>query len=517
LLLTAARDRRPRVSGLSFALVLLVVIGIASEFARLPAFISMVEGGNYYRSKWSSDGRTIQLEMAGDVRFGEDDVSVVHMSPNAFVRLEERLGWSGRRVVIQNGGSADIQLRYFVHGTERPLDASGRAWLASILPRMIRDSGINAEERASRILQQKGPVALFQEIDRISGDHSRRRYLLTAVNSGTLQTDDIRRAFRSASRISSDHEKATFLAEVTAEGLTQELRAYFFEAVDSISSDHERRRIISKAIADSRGDLDVMALAARSVERINGDHEKAEALKQIDMESLLHESPTRQAVLRAAASIQSDHEKSGVLARILQSRSVEPELAAEILRVAEGIQSDHDKSRLLERVENELVTTGPARTPFFAAVRTIQSDSDRARVLTEFLRRGNHSAESLEEVCRAAQGISADNEKANVLTAVRSSLPSACFTAVRTISSDHDKRRVIERVLLSGAEPEIARAAVEAASTLSSDHDKAEVLICAAGRYPDDVTRELIRKVATGVSSDSDYRRVISKLPERKP
>lgn len=517
LLLNAARDRRPRVSGVSFALVALVVIGIASDFANLPAFVSMVEGGNYYRSRWTTDGRTVQLEMAGEVEFGEDDVTVIHMSPNALLRVEERTGWSGRKAEVRNGESGKPEVRYYLHGREHPLDEPARAWLASTLLRVIRDSGINAEERAIRILDRGGPTALLQEIDRISSDHSRRRYLLTAMQSGKLQIDDMRRALRSASRMSSDNEKANLLIEISADGLTPDLRASFFDAVDTIGSDHDRRRVISKAVAEAGRDPETMALAARAAERMSSDHDKAEALKQMPLEALLPEARTRQPLLRAAASIQSDHDRSGLLGRILETPSVDGAAAAEILHIAEGIQSDSDKARLLGEVRSEWLGSAPAKEAWFIAVRSIHSDADRARVLIGYLVRGEATPDSLAQICQSTIGIGSDHDKASVLAAAHSALPPQCFAAVRSIVSDSDKRRVLERVLVSGASPEIAAAAVEAAGTLSSDHDKAEVLICAARRYSDDGTRALIRKVAAGVASDSDYRRVTSKLLDRTP
>jgi beta-lactamase regulating signal transducer with metallopeptidase domain len=515
LLLNAARDRTPRISMMSFALVLLVVIGIASDFATLPAFVSLVDGGDHFRSRWTTGDRTTEFEMAGQVEFGDDDASVIHMSPNGLVRVEERTGWSGRRIEIRNGTSGTPQVHYFLHGRERPLDETGRAWLASILPRVIRESGINAEERAKRILDRDGPAALLQEADRIANDHSRRRYLLTGIQSGRFGVGELQQTMRSVSRMSSDNEKANLLIEASGDVLTPELRTWFFDAVNSIASDHDRRRVISKVVSEAETDQEMLVLAARSAQRIGSDHEKSEILKQIAPDMMLSDAKVRRSVLQAAATIGSDHDKAEVLATLLRPRTADADAVAEIVRVAESIQSDSDKARLLEQLPAESVTSGTARTAFFAAVRTIQSASDSARVLTRFLAQAEASGDLLEEACRSARGIASDDQKANVLITAHPPLPPACFDAIRSIGSDHNKRRVLERLLLSNASQENARAAVEAAGTIASDHEKAEVLMRAAQQQPDDQTRAAIRKVAQGISSDEAYRRVTSKLPER--
>jgi beta-lactamase regulating signal transducer with metallopeptidase domain len=515
LLLTAARDRRPRVSGVSLALVLLVVIGIASDLATLPAFVSLVDGGDYIHSRWTDNGRTIEFEIAGQVEFGDDDISVLHMSPNALVRIEERNGWVGRRVEIRNNRSGAPEMRYFVHGFERPLDEPGRAWLATMIPRIIRDSGINAEERAKRILDRDGSAGLLKEVEFIANDHSRRRYLLTGMQSGMFGTQEMNQAMRSVSRMTSDNEKANVLFEISDEALTPELRTAFFDAINSIGSDHDRRRVISRAVNDAAVEPETMVLAARSVQRMSSDHEKSELLKEMPLDPVLSDAKVRQSVLQAAATIGSDHDKAEVLAKMLRARTTAMDAVAEIVRVAQGIQSDNDKARLLEQVDTETVSSGTARAAFFAALRTIQSDTDKARVLTRLLTQTAASADLLEEVCRCAGEIVSDNEKANVLIAARPPLPPSCFGAIRSVTSDNDKRRVLERLLLSNASSATARAAVDAAGTIVSDHDKAEVLIRAAQQQPDDETRAAIRKVAQTVSSDEAYRRITSKLLDR--
>ncbi|HYP14149.1 MAG TPA: hypothetical protein VEQ63_09510, partial [Bryobacteraceae bacterium] len=54
---------------------------------------------------------------------------------------------------------------------------------------------------------------------------------------------------------------------------------------------------------------------------------------------------------------------------------------------------------------------------------------------------------------------------------------------------------------------------VRVIGTIDSEHDRAELLSVVAEKYPDDArVREAVRKVADKISSDSDYRRVVSKL-----
>ena len=408
-LLNSARDKRPRVSQVTVALVLLVLIGIGSELAQLPAFVAMLNDSAYQRVRWSSNGRNIEMDMSGDVEFTDDDTSVAHLSPGAFLRVEERTGWSSRRIEFRAVTSGEPEIRYRVNGAERPLDDAGRAWISNLLPRIIREHGVNADERARRILTRGGPAALLEEVDRISSDHARSRYLMAAFDSGKLDADALRQAAPRVRRISSDDEKANLLIEVAPLYLRQQLHGPLFDALDTISSDHDKARTI-----------------------------------------------------RA----------------ILSSPSLDASAVTDLIRLA----------------------------------KRIASDSERAGVLTSVLAERTMTAAEMDEVCGTASGMSSDHDKANVLIAASSRLTPACFAAARTISSDHEKRRVLERVLASGVTRETAHAAIATASSISSDHEKVELLIRAAEQYSDDATRALIRKAAEGVTSDEDHRRLSSRL-----
>ena len=71
------------------------------------------------------------------------------------------------------------------------------------------------------------------EIDRISTDHSRMQYLSAVIRSGSLDTENLRRAMNRVGRISSDHHKANLLLEVAASYNSDQLCSAYFDAVNT--------------------------------------------------------------------------------------------------------------------------------------------------------------------------------------------------------------------------------------------------------------------------------------------
>jgi hypothetical protein len=86
-------------------------------------------------------------------------------------------------------------------------------------------------------------------------------------------------------------------------------------------------------------------------------------------------------------------------------------------------------------------------------------------------------------------------------------------TAVSSIASDNDKRRVLEAMVERGNSALSAMDAIVLAGTISSDSDKAHVLAVIADKYRQDRdVCDAVRRAAEKISSDSDYRRVVSRL-----
>ncbi|HYP14902.1 MAG TPA: M56 family metallopeptidase, partial [Bryobacteraceae bacterium] len=318
LLLDRSRDSRPQISGVTIVVVIVCLVGAFSQIIDIPALIAFDHpvGGRSFRSSWQADGRSIETVIRGEVEFGDDDISVRSISPGGYLRVREE-GWRGQVLEFRPGASGRPEARYSVGGRERPFDEKAQAWARSILSLVIRENGIDAEVRAIRILDKQGTSGLFAELDRISSDHSRRRYLLSAIESGRLDPEGMRRAVSRAGRLSSDHEKAELLSQVANLYSSAPLRAPYFDAVNTITSDHDRRRVLTKVLQTSGDDPAVVALATRSVEEMSSDHDKSEVLRSPALRSTSGDVASQHSLIRAAETISSDHDKANVIRTVL--------------------------------------------------------------------------------------------------------------------------------------------------------------------------------------------------------
>ena len=179
--------------------------GAASAFA--PA-ASQQSGETHMEFTTQNGWTSLKVKIDGAIEFTDDDHDVKSLSPNGRFTLEEG-GWLyGRGYDVKADATGNLTKTYSVGRTSKPLDDEGRAWLARLLPQVIRDTGIAAGPRVARILRQGGPPAVIAEIGLIHSDGSKRIYLEQLFSQATLNTEQLKDSAKLIRGISSDGDKA---------------------------------------------------------------------------------------------------------------------------------------------------------------------------------------------------------------------------------------------------------------------------------------------------------------------
>jgi len=485
--------------------------------AAMSACLSAAPGDSTHYH-WSNYGlfSSLDIEMRGPIEFTDNDADVKSMASDGYFRLEQ--WYSGKtRVYMVRPGSNGLERLYSIDGVSKPIDADGRAWLAHILPDVIRESAIGAPERVKRILKAQGASGVMAEVAKIRSDHSRRIYLENLLDSANLSSEDLRESMRLARKISSDGEKANLLVIAASHYQSAAARASFFDAVDSIDSDGEHRRVLDSVLEHYGSDHATLTLALHSAKRISSDGEKAEVLEKA-ADFRLADEPSHSNFFRAADSISSDGERRHVLTAILK-QGADKDILVRALRCASGISSDGEKAAVLIEASNVYVDDPVVRRAFFDTAGTIDSDGERHNVLSTLLKKSNWNADTLREVAKSAAKMSSDGEKAAVLAAMAEGpsrdqgVADELITAADTINSDGEHAKVLMAALNAPLAKDGVILVIHSAEKISSDGEKARVLTRIAERYGNDPQiGSALRAAAKSISSDGEYRRVMTAL-----
>jgi beta-lactamase regulating signal transducer with metallopeptidase domain len=372
---------------------------------------------------WSNNGEKLEVKYDGEVEFSDDDTDVKSLSPGGLLRIRDGGMMTslvgGHTIEFRADGSGAITRRYWVGSSERPFDPEGRKWLASILPRFIRQSGIGAPARVARLLKQKGPSGVLAEISLIEGSWAKRRYFSELLKATTLDAATIRQVLGQAGReLDSDFELASFLIDNADKLILDDAtRQAYFDASRSIESDFEMHRVFSAALKRGPVPSAVLVSMLNTSHNIDSDFEEASLLVDVAKLQAL-DNATRAAFFSALDTVQSDFEHHRVLTALSGRSDLGPETAAAMLVSGAAVQSDFEAaSFLLDLVKRQSIE-GSLRAPFFHAVDSIDSSFERGRVLQAVAKRPDASADTVLGILRAAGAMSSGFETSQVLLAV---------------------------------------------------------------------------------------------------
>jgi len=377
---------------------------------------------------WSNNGDKVEIRYDGEVEFSDDDTDVKTLSPGGLLRIRDGgmmtslLG--GHTVEFRADGSGTVTHRYWVGTSERPFDPEGHKWLAAVLPRFIRQSGIGASARVARILKQKGPAGVLAEISLIEGSWSKRRYFSELLKTATLDAGTVRQALGQAGReIDSDFELASLLIDSADKLLVDDAtRQAYFDASRSIDSDFEMRRVYSAAL--KRGPVAAGALVSmlNASQKIDSDFEEASLLVEVARTQAL-DNTTRPAFFAALGTVQSDFEHHRALTALAGRSDNSPETTSAMLISGANVSSDFEAASFLMQLVKQQAIEGNLRAPFFKAVDSIDSSFERGRVLQAAAKRPDASPETILAILRATAAMNGSFEASQVLLTVASVHP----------------------------------------------------------------------------------------------
>lgn len=329
---------------------------------------------------WTSNGDKLEVKYRGSFELNDDDTSIVKVSPNGFLRINDGAWFKGRSGEFTADGSGVMTVRYRVGGRERAFEPEGRQWLAETLPKFIRMSGFAAKDRVARYLRTGGVSAVLEEISRIPGSHTKKVYFSELLKQATLDAPTARRVLEQAGReITSNHELATLLiAAADTLLIDDEVRKAYFETARRIQSDYEMRRVLTAALGGGAMSPVAMTELLAAARALESDHEAASLLLDVVKLQAI-EGTVRSPFFAVLETLQSSHEKGRVLQALLRRPDVSADTLLEVLTAAGSLGSGHEASQVLQAAARAHAITGPARDAYLkVADRLGRHEQDQA-------------------------------------------------------------------------------------------------------------------------------------------
>ncbi len=234
-------------------------------------------------------------------------------------------------------------------GSRARWDDEARRQLATDLPRLVRRSGLGAEQRTQSILEKKGVPGVLEEIDKLEGDYARRLYFQALVKQAPLDAVSVLPVLsKITERMStSDYDRRETLTTIAGRvKLNERAAAAYVAAIGPMTSDYDRRQALSALFAMQPLPAGVANLALKSTAAMHSDYDRREVIRA----ALVHGASVDKAdaLFPSIAQIQSSYDKREVLLELIKANAVGADARNDLLTVAAGVSSDYDRRVVLD-------------------------------------------------------------------------------------------------------------------------------------------------------------------------
>jgi hypothetical protein len=226
----------------------IILIGIALFFI-VTAVRDGTMGWDFHDNAMNfrvSDGDySLRVKSEGDIDLEPDGSGVASLDRGGSFDVSMRRDGVDRRA-LYTSDDGTIERKFFVEGDEQPWGPEADRFVAEVMPIVLRETAINADERIAWLIDNRGQDGLLDEIELINSDFAQRVYSVEYAKTATIAPADFERLMKmTADNMSSDFDVRTTLIEVfDAQMPTGASFDALLGAGETISSDFDARMVL---------------------------------------------------------------------------------------------------------------------------------------------------------------------------------------------------------------------------------------------------------------------------------
>jgi len=378
------------------------MLGASAAQADIGDFITrLFPNTNIFWVSRNTPSQQIHIKVSGTIVFtpAEDDVQ----SLTGKAVFQEKRGGRVMRMVFEakngdtKGGDTQggtITRTFTIDGKPQVLDANSRRWLAEMLPNLIRETGMDSEQRIKRFYAQGGADAVLAETERIQSDSARGRYIKSFAAAGPLDEKSLLRLLSITAKTESDFERRGALtALINSQTLSAAQQVVLLNIVAAMDSSFEQRSVLTVLAPKLSADAAVAQAWLATLDNIDSAFEQRliiDALARVDSLTPLQ----LDLALQSTRKIDSDFERATAL------------------------------TALIKHLGKPLGKPAPAQVDaYLQSAQQIDSDFERRNVLVKLVNRATLDASGYASVLQAINGMDSDFEICAVLTAIAKKMP----------------------------------------------------------------------------------------------
>ena len=446
--------------------------------------ISVERGKHKFSYKSGSTFSSFSLDYRGKITLTDDERDIKSISPGGYFKVSKTTFGTRRMVKVENKGNNQLVRSYQVGRNNEPYYPEGQKWLADILPDIMRETGLGANQRVARIYKKSGTEGILDEIDLIKGDYVKAKYFAALLEIPGVRGGELPEILAAiGNEMNSSYEMGKLLSQYSERFLSDETSArLFFRTANQLSSDYEKSKLLINVLDNQKISAAAFTEALNAAGSISSDYESCKVLKSVlDNDNLGVDQLGE--VMEIVGDISSDYEKSKVLLSVMD-KAFDDNIFEAVLGTGKDISSDHEKAKVLKRlIDNQDLNERRLRA-VLSTIDDISSDYEKKNILKKLIDDHEIDGENLNLLLDMVQDMSSSYEQSNIYKLIVEDIRLSdqnivlLLGHVENLSSDHEKTNVLVKIAeqISGRDEKVKNAYMKAAKSINSDHSYGKVM-----------------------------------------
>lgn len=440
-------------------------------------------------SNWRIEN--IKISTNGDIGFNDDYTDVVSMSGNAYIKIS-MVSFGMRRKLYISSDEGRIVRRYFEGNKEIDFNPKGREWMKKMFPDIVRNSGIDLENRVNKVYQKNGINGFLKELEETPNEYYRSQMVKYLLKNNKLKKSELQNLLREFPyRINSDYELSQIYKKYNPVFISDpDISREFFNSLDEISSSYELSEVLKSVYKLNRLNDENFTLFIEALDDISSSYEKANVMKLALSDDKLSQEHLNE-ILEEVEDLSSDYEKSQIIKSIIKDNGLSANNIEKIIELTESVTSDYELGQIINSIISQEILDESNVVNFNALMDNISSDYTYKGVLDQLIEYEELGQERFDFLIKSSENI----------------------------SSSFELSQFYKRLLLKGKLSKTHQLQLIAKSdNISSDYELADFLLTASKKMDleDEDIHEALLHAAQKIKSEYEYGKLMKVLYLKK-
>jgi len=388
------------------------LLALLMAFTATPVEASIVnsdkENVSRERSDWKAEN--IKISTHGEIEFNDDYTDVISISDDGYLKIS-MVSFGMKRKLYFRSNDGQLDRLYYEGRKQVDFEPEGRAWMEEVLPKVVRNSGLDLKNRVNKMYKKGGIDAFLNELNQTDSDYFKSRMVHYLLDNNNLEKNEKQKLLKEfPAQIDSDYELSQIFKKHNSLFIDDSILSQeFFNSLNVVSSDYELSQILNSVFKKNELNDTNFEFFISAMDNIDSDYEKANLIKLAISEGE-NSNIKLDLILNEVNDIDSDYEKGIIIKSVINGELFDLGNIDKIIEISQNISSDYENTKIMKNMIKHEMITPQNKDKFKEMMNDISSDYSYKEILMDFMEYDKLGEESFDFLMDASEKISSSYE-----------------------------------------------------------------------------------------------------------